>query len=375
MAGDTETLGQEYLMPFERRGGASDAPSVEDKLFSLLESTPEKGDQPSGDESEADETGEGAGAAESEETEEESGEEAAAAVDDGEPGDDGEDDDQGEEDLDALYERLRKAGYKRKVKAHGEEIEVTLDDLDGGYSRTADYTRKTTETKQEKDAYRQAREKYDQGLAQLQQELERARPKKRTADEWTALKDSDPDGFALAWAEHQQFTEAEKSVQAERDRVAAQATAEAQKEWDDYCDEQARLLHRAVPEFADPEKGPVAKRTLSDYLRGPSNGFTDDELRRVADHRLYVLARKAQLWDEAQANGKGKIREKQAPKGASRTMTPGGRPTQGAQPARGTRKRVAELSDRLVKSGGSPDVAEEAMFAILSAQEKSSKRR
>ena len=67
------------------------------------------------------------------------------------------------------------------VKVDGKEIDVTLDELQKGYSRTQDYTRKTqqiAETRKaveaEAAAIRAEREQYAQLLGALQQQLETA---------------------------------------------------------------------------------------------------------------------------------------------------------------------------------------------------------
>ena len=67
------------------------------------------------------------------------------------------------------------------VKVDGKEIEVTLDELQKGYSRTQDYTRKTQQVAEirkqveaETAAIRAEREQYAQLLGALQQQLESA---------------------------------------------------------------------------------------------------------------------------------------------------------------------------------------------------------
>lgn len=380
MSKQSETLGSEHLLPYERGAGESEGDST-DKLFSILESDPVLGkDKPGEDESARDDDAGGDAdddGRESDETDDadEGADGAGDAADDDadEDAGDGEDEDSDGEDLDQLYERLRAAGYKRRIKVAGEETEVALDELDNGYSRTADYTRKTTETKQEREAYQRARDLYAQGLEQLQKTLEATKPKTRTADEWNALREEDATQFAAEWADHQRYQEAERELAAERAKVESEQKADAAKRFGEYADDQARRLHEAVPEFADPKKGPESKRKLVDYLTGTSYSFTDEELRGVVDHRLYVLAEKARKYDELTSKGaKDKIRDQQDRSGRP-TLKPGGRQRSGAKP--GADKRRAQLRSRLKDTGGRHDVAEDLMYDLLGAEEETSRRR
>ena len=69
------------------------------------------------------------------------------------------------------------------VKVDGKEVSVTLDELQKGYSRTQDYTRKTQQiaevrkqVEQETHAVRAEREQYAQLLGALQTQLQSSEP-------------------------------------------------------------------------------------------------------------------------------------------------------------------------------------------------------
>lgn len=82
-------------------------------------------------------------------------------------------------ELDEETEEEEKPAEVYTVKVDGKEVEVTLDELQKGYSRTQDYTRKTqqiAETRKqveaEASAIRAEREQYAQLLGALKQQLE-----------------------------------------------------------------------------------------------------------------------------------------------------------------------------------------------------------
>ena len=81
------------------------------------------------------------------------------------------------------------------VKVDGKEVEVTLDELQKGYSRTQDYTRKTQQIAEirkqvevETEAVRAERAQYAQMLGALQAQLQGA----ETQIDWDRLYQEDP---------------------------------------------------------------------------------------------------------------------------------------------------------------------------------------
>jgi len=92
--------------------------------------------------------------------------------------DDESDDEESDEDEDEGQDPVEQ---KFTVKIDGKDTEVSLEDLTNGYSRTADYTRKTQALAQERkeaqaefDIVRQERQQYAQLLGALQQQLAQA---------------------------------------------------------------------------------------------------------------------------------------------------------------------------------------------------------
>ena len=123
-------------------------------------------------------------AAEAGETEQQEGE----TQDEGEEVDqdlDGESDQETTEDTDGDEdaEEAPQRSQTFRVKVDGEEVEVPLEELLKGYSRTADYTRKTQaisqirkEAEAEAASAREERQRYAQTLQALSQQLQQMQP-------------------------------------------------------------------------------------------------------------------------------------------------------------------------------------------------------
>ena len=94
-----------------------------------------------------------------------------------------------------------------KVKAAGEEKEVTLDELVKGYQLGADYTKKTTEVAEQRKANdaeraaieeaKYARDTYAQRLQAIEQFITAQTPQ----EDLSSLKENDPIGYAVKVAE------------------------------------------------------------------------------------------------------------------------------------------------------------------------------
>ena len=186
------------------------------------------------------------------------------------------------------------------VKVDGKEIEVTLDELQKGYSRTQDYTRKTqqiAETRKaveaEAAAIRAEREQYAQLLGALQQQLESVGEQ---PVDWERLYAEDP----IEWVRQRELARDKQekmvAIQSEQQRLS-QLTAQQQAEQmkATLAQEQAALI-QAVPEWKDEKKAKAEKALLIEF--GQKVGYSEEELKNVFDHRAVVTLRKAALYDQ-----------------------------------------------------------------------------
>lgn len=192
-----------------------------------------------------------------------------------------------------------------KVKVGEEELEVPEDEVVKGYSRTADYTRKTQELAKQRREFEEGELKVARETRAQQQtlltELKSAIVSLSPAEpNWDKLKNElPPEQFAnqvLDWKTRQEHL---AKIDAEQTRLKAESDADANKGFAAYVTEQQQHLERELPEFKDPEKGKTLKEELSTFAK--SRGFTDDDLRQVVDHRMVLLLHDAYQHQKAKA--------------------------------------------------------------------------
>lgn len=185
------------------------------------------------------------------------------------------------------------------VKVDGKEVEVTLDELQKGYSRTQDYTRKTqqiAETRKaveaEAAAIRAEREQYSQLLGALKQQLESA----ETPVDLDRLYNEDP----IEWVRQREVLRDKQeklaAIQSEQQRLSQISEQQRAKEMEAHLATQREALIQAVPEWKDPKKAQAEKALLVEF--GKKIGFSDEELKNVYDHRAVIALRKAALYDQ-----------------------------------------------------------------------------
>jgi hypothetical protein len=190
-----------------------------------------------------------------------------------------------------------------RVKAAGEEREVTFDELVDGYQKGLDYTKKSQSVAEQRKAVeaeriaieqaKQARDAYSQRLNLIEEFLS----KQNEGEDLNALKEVDPIGYAVKVAER---TEREKQlamVQAEQQRMAQQRFAEQQAQLQQRLHHEARRVAEVIPEYGDEKKSNEVKRQIRDFAK--EVGFTDQELAQAYDSRqvqvLWMAAQYAKL--------------------------------------------------------------------------------
>jgi hypothetical protein len=186
------------------------------------------------------------------------------------------------------------------VKVDGKEINVTLDELQQGYSRTQDYTRKTQQIAEarkaveaETAAIRAEREQYAQLLGALQQQLESAGEQ---SIDWDRLYAEDP----IEWVRQRELVrdkqERQAAIQSEQQRLSQLSAQQRAEEMRATLAQQQAALIQAVPEWKDEKKAKAEKALLIEF--GQKVGYSEDELKNVFDHRAVVTLRKAALYDQ-----------------------------------------------------------------------------
>jgi hypothetical protein len=229
------------------------------------------------------------------------------------------DDEQSDSDSDVEEQEQVEEKPRYKVKASGEEIEVTLDDLIKGYQREADYTKKTqtlAEQRKQVESERQVieqaktqRDQYQERLAMIESALRTYAPQENLE----ALKETDPIGYAVKVAEQTQREKQLQAVQMERARIAQQQQAEQSQNLNSHLAVEAQKLAEAIPEYADEQKSVQVKKDIRDYAR--KIGWSDEELASVYDSRAVLTLYRAMQYEKLMGNKAGVTKKvNEAPK-------------------------------------------------------------
>jgi hypothetical protein len=235
------------------------------------------------------------------------------------------------------------------VKVDGKEVAVTLDELQKGYSRTQDYTRKTQQiaevrkqVEQETQAIRAEREQYAQLLGALQAQLQTSEPQV----DLERLYHEDP----IEWVRQKEVLrdrqEKAYAIQAEQQRLSQLSQQEQQRAMEAHLESQKDALLAALPEWRDPKKAKAEKALVLESAK--SVGFSDDDLKSVYDHRLVLLLRKAAMYDQMVSKRQG----------IKPVVNNGPRPAKpGAAGRVSTTTEATRAKQRLAKTGRVDDAA------------------
>ena len=243
------------------------------------------------------------------------------------------------------------------VKVDGKEVEVTLDELQKGYSRTQDYTRKTQQiaevrkqTEAELQEVRAEREQYAQLLGALQAQVQQAA---QPQVDWDQLYREDPIEWVRQREVMRENQEKAAAIQSEQQRLAQLSQREQLKQREALLAQEQEALVAAIPEWKDAKKAQAEKAMLVQF--GQKIGFTPDDLKNVVDHRAVVMLRKAALYDQMMSK-RGQIKP---------VTNNGPRPAKpGAAGRVSSNTEAMRAQQRLAKTGRVDDAAD-AIYKLL----------
>jgi hypothetical protein len=194
---------------------------------------------------------------------------------------------------------------KYRVKAAGEEREVTLDELIKSYQLGTDYTKKSQAVAEERKAVEAERQRIEEArylrdqYAERLQVIEQMLNQQPETENLDYLKETDPIGYAVKVAELSQREKQLAQVRAEQARIADQQQREQQEQLGQVVQAESRKLAEVIPEYADPQKGETLRRELREF--GIKAGFSDQELANVYDSRAVLTLYKAMQYDKLQS--------------------------------------------------------------------------
>ncbi len=190
------------------------------------------------------------------------------------------------------------------VAVDGEETQVTLEELQKGYSRQQVYTKRSQELAEQRKAFEaeaqqvaQMRDAYAQQLEQLsqynQQILGDAEP------DWDALaKEYSAEELFLYKTKLDQQKEQARQVEAERQAIAQQQAQEQQVQMQKHLAAQREEMLNRIPQWRDEDTRSRERLEVIKYAQ--RRGFSEQELANATDARAIEILHKAWQWDNLQ---------------------------------------------------------------------------
>ena len=259
-------------------------------------------------------------------------------------------------DQDQIEESQTPSTYT--IKVDGKDVEVTLDELQAGYSRQADYTRKS-------QVLAEQRKKADEELAATQQERQHylsqleqfntqadAKIKEFSSTDWTKLKEEDPTEYMLKRDQYRELQDNKRMVEDEQKNLQLKSQQEHEAKWQEELGRQQDIMAQRLPEWVDPDKGPKLKQNIKSFA--VKKGFTEQEVNSLIDARSVDVLHKAMLYENLLAAKISNKKTKVVPK----VQKPGSPPTKGeissdklkAQRARLKRSGHVNDASKLIES-------------------------
>jgi hypothetical protein len=242
---------------------------------------------------------------------------------------------------------------KYRVKANGEELEVSLDELLNGYSRTADYQKKTQSLAEQRKAVEVERSKIAETAkvrdtyAQRLQVIEQMLQQQSGTEDLSQLRENDPIGYALAVADRSEKEKQIYAIRAERQRVQQEQAQQQSQVLQSHVQQEQQKLVDLIPEFKDEAKAEVIRRDIRVYAK--SIGFSDQELSQVYDSRAVTALYKSMMYDKLVAGKSGTLKKVQS---APKTLRPGT-----SNPKSSDQEGQKKDFERLRQSGNKKDAA------------------
>ena len=243
-----------------------------------------------------------------------------------EPQDEYEDDVQEEEE----QEEVEAAPELYKVIIDGEEVEVSLDELQKGYSRQSDYTRKTQQLAQQRKEAEALQQDYAQRVQQLNQFAQNLQQQPDipepawTSDPqaWERLRHEDPVQFVLEKdaARDRQLARQERAQQMQY--LQSEQQQLQQQQFAQHLENERQNLLELIPAWTDREIAKTEKAEIRKFAQ-EKFGLTEQDLSAAYDSRLVAILYSA--WQANKTTSQAKQSLKKSPESTVKTATTRGR--------------------------------------------------
>ena len=250
-----------------------------------------------------------------------------------------------------------------RTKVDGVESRVPLAELRKGYQLQSHFTRQQSEFLREKQQWEEARQVREQQIVQqsvLAAQIldgQEAELKASYTRDWDSLRREDPAEYAAMVAEYnqklqrirEQKAQVVGSLQKKQQEIEQQQQAQLAQRFDAEREALAKAFGWTDPKMT-PEKRTQHWTSLVDYLT-KANGFAEQDLAGIMDHRAYVLADKARKYDELVSKAqvaKKRVAEVPAIPSAKSSPSPQSQSTR-------QQKHVEALEKRALQTGKQAD--------------------
>ena len=221
------------------------------------------------------------------------------------------------------------------VRVNGEDVEVTFDELTKGYSREADYRRKTQEVaEQRKTVERQIQEAQAQfqKTQQLEQQYaallgpmaQQLQADNQPEPDWNAAFEADPIEATKLERQHrvQKEERAKKlqAIQAEQQRLMQESQQRQQVQYQQHLVDQQKLLLEEIPEWADESVRAAEVEAMREWAV-KSGRVSPDQINQISDAGHVVLMRDA--WKFSLGQAKVEAKRKPATSKKGKAVRPG----------------------------------------------------
>ena len=211
------------------------------------------------------------------------------------------------------------------VTVNGEEVGVTLEELLSGYSRQSDYTRKTQEVANDRKQMEALQQQYNSEVQQIQQERQQymealtniiagqgSELEKFANINWDELRETDPIEYVTTRERYRETQEKIQSMQHQQAQTAQVQQAQMNQARHEMLKVERGKLVEALPEWDEPGTQKELANTLQSYAK--TQGFTQEELTELIDHRSILVLLKAQKYDQLQKSDVKSKKLKNKPK-------------------------------------------------------------
>lgn len=242
------------------------------------------------------------------------------------------------------------------IELDGEKI--TLEELKKDRLRQKDYTQKTQKLSQERKAFedermrvkqegdvaKQTRDLYEQRLGELQKALSDM-PETNAVD-LDKLYNEDPAEYVRQKAKIDKVNEAKAKVAEEQKQLIEIKKAEQDKIYQEYIVQERQKLGKALPIYADPEKGESYRQELIKFAQ--ERGFSNEEISLLVDHRSVLLLADAFQYNKLKQSNLKRKQVNKIPKVLSTSKNSKMETPQ-------SNKRFRSQMDKLKKTGSAND--------------------